>query len=459
MSSTVMRNSAGLPPWYADSSGHFAVEKLRSHFEAKKHLNALGLESTVLSLTLRGVTPNTSYFSRGLSASDFTSYQIVEPGDLILRLIDLSNTVSSRVGYVAQRGVVSPAYVRLTPRGTLDTRFAYWQLTDLNNKSVFHALSGGVRATLSASELVRMPFVVPPLDIQVKVAKYLDHAEIRFAKAISAKQAMIALLREREQRALLAAISETSGERRTDPRVEWLGSFPDHWDIARLGSLLEERGEVNHDGHVTQVLSLVRKRGVMRYEDKGNIGNKKSEDVTRYKIVRNGDIVLNSMNVIIGSVGLSEYTGCLSPVYYVLKPRSSAHSSAYFNALFQIERFHSSLVRFGKGILAHRLRIPMIELKTVMLPVAPPAEQAEIAERVATATQVLRSSLGAIEREIALLKEYRVKLISDVVTGKLDVTKEAAGLPDIDPEELAHVLSGASSGTMGDEEGDVDGDD
>ena len=69
------------------------------------------------------------------------------------------------------------------------------------------------------------------------------------------------------------------------------------------------------------------------------------------------------------------------------------------------------------------------------------------------------AAIEAVRGEIALLKEYRVKLISDVVTGKLDVSKEAAGLPDIDPEELAHVLSGTSSDTMDDEEGDGDGDD
>jgi type I restriction enzyme S subunit len=286
------------------------------------------------------------------------------------------------------------------------------------------------------------PIFLPEKEEQSLIVRYLDHAELRIAKAIAAKQHMIALLDEREELALLQAITQSDRPMTTDSRLDWLGEFPAHWDVKRLGSLLEERNEMNADRQVQQVLSLVRKRGVMRYEDKGRIGNKRSDDVARYKVVREGDIVLNSMNVIIGSVGQSSYTGCLSPVYYVLKPRSNEHHNAYFNALFQVERFHSSLVRFGKGILAHRMRIPMIDLKTVMLPVPPPDEQLAIADRVVKATAELRAAKAGIEAEIALLKEYRVRLISDVVTGKLDVRDEAAKLPDIDPMELATVVVG-----------------
>jgi type I restriction enzyme S subunit len=286
------------------------------------------------------------------------------------------------------------------------------------------------------------PICLPDLEEQGLIVRYLDHAELRIAKAISAKQRMIALLDEREELALLQAITQSDQPMTTDPRLDWLGEFPAHWDVKRLGSLLEERNEMNADRRIQQVLSLVRKRGVMRYEDKGRIGNKRSDDVARYKVVREGDIVLNSMNVIIGSVGQSSFTGCLSPVYYVLKPRSNELHNSYFNALFQVERFHSSLVRFGKGILAHRLRIPMIDLKTVMLPVPPPDEQLAIADRIVKATVELKAAKAGIEAEVSLLKEYRTRLISDVVTGKLDVREEATKLPEIDPIELVNVAVG-----------------
>ena len=91
----------------------------------------------------------------------------------------------------------------------------------------------------------------------------------------------------------------------------WLGNIPQHWELPRLGSVLRERKETNEQRQIDQVLSVLKGIGVIRYEDKGNIGNKKSEDTGRYKIVRPDDIVVNCMNVIIGSVGRSKYTGCL----------------------------------------------------------------------------------------------------------------------------------------------------
>jgi len=310
---------------------------------------------------------------------------------------------------------------------------------------------------LDLANYLRETFPLPGLPEQILLARFLDHAELRIAKAIQAKQKMVALLNERKQ----VIISElvTRGLNPDVPMKDsgqaWLGQIPAHWDVVRLGSVLEERNEMNDKEQVAQVLSLLRKRGVMLYEDKGRVGNKKSENIRRYKIVRENDIVVNCMNVIIGSVGLSSYVGCLSPVYYVLKVRNESASSAYFNNVFQIEPFHKSLVRYGKGILAHRMRISMLDLKAVLIPKPPIAEQMAINESIANRTAGIDSAIVAVEREIELLKEYRTVLISDVVTGKKDVRAEAASLPDVDPAELAFVLSGAVS--VDGEEDEVDG--
>ena len=368
---------------------------------------------------------------------------LVEEGDLLF-------TRSGTIGQVFQvpAALAGSSFAgflirfRAEPSRALSRFLLYvaWS-SQFQDEVVRNSISSTI-SNFNASRYANLSVPMPSLEEQGLIVRYLDHAELRIAKAIAAKQHMISLLDEREELALLQAITQSDRAMTTDSRLDWLGEFPAHWDVKRLGSVLEERNEMNADRQVQQVLSLVRKRGVMRYEDKGRIGNKRSDDVARYKVVRVGDIVLNSMNVIIGSVGQSSYTGCLSPVYYVLKPRLNEHHNAYFNSLFQVERFHSSLVRFGKGILAHRLRIPMIDLKTVMLPVPPPDEQLAIADRVVKATAELKAARTGIEVEIRLLKEYRVRLISDVVTGKLDVREEAATLPEIDPMELATVSVG-----------------
>ena len=209
-------------------------------------------------------------------------------------------------------------------------------------------------------------------------------------------------------------------EKYKETNVPWIGKIPIHWDMVRIGAVLQERGETNEDGTVNDVLSLVRQRGVIPYEEKGNIGNKMSEDITRYKIVRPNDIVVNSMNVIIGSVGLSEYTGCLSPVYYVLRKRSPTDDSRYIAAYFQSLPFQRSLTRLGNGILAHRMRIPMDLLKSEPFPKPPPEEQTAIVRFIDHAGEQIQRYIAGKERLIALLEEERQALVHQAVTRGLD---------------------------------------
>ncbi len=152
-------------------------------------------------------------------------------------------------------------------------------------------------------------------------------------------------------------------------------------EFVPLGRLVRLRNEKNDPIRMTQVLSLTADRGVIRYEDKGAVGNNASEDISRYSIVRKGDIVVNSMNVIIGSVGLSKYDGVLSPVYYVLTPlENDLVDMRYLAYHFQVKSFQQSLIRIGYGILDHRMRIPWINLKAELIALPPLEEQRRIAD-------------------------------------------------------------------------------
>lgn len=203
--------------------------------------------------------------------------------------------------------------------------------------------------------------------------------------------------------------------------VPWMGEVPEHWELVRLGTLLRERNELNTDGRITEVLSVLRERGVIPYSEKGNIGNKKSEDISRYKIVRPNDIVVNSMNVIIGSVGLSRYTGCLSPVYYVLTRRSESDDPRYLNFYFQTKPFQKNLVRIGNGILSHRMRIPMELLKNEIFSKPPVKEQVAIAHFLDYMDRRIRRYIHAKQKMIKLLEEQKQAIIHRAVTRGLDL--------------------------------------
>lgn len=208
--------------------------------------------------------------------------------------------------------------------------------------------------------------------------------------------------------------------RMKDSGVEWIGKIPEGWKIQNLKSILVERNENNNPVRTDFILSLTKDRGVIPYTEKGDIGNKSKDDISNYKLAYPGDIVLNSMNVIIGSVGLSRYFGAVSPVYYTLHTRLKENSIEYYNLLFQTETLQKKLVGYGNGILPHRMRIPMINLNTVLLPYPDSRTQHQIAtyldQKTATIDHIIEKTKASIED----YKLYKQSLISEAVTKGLD---------------------------------------
>ena len=202
-----------------------------------------------------------------------------------------------------------------------------------------------------------------------------------------------------------------------DSGIEWIGEIPERWEIKRLGAILQERNEVNNPIQTTSILSLTNNRGVIPYSEKGNQGNKAKDDLTGYKIAHIGDIVLNSMNVIIGSVGLSNYYGAVSPVYYMLFPRNNIETNIqYYDYLFQTTAFQQSLRGYGNGILEIRMRIQMQKLKTVLLPVPTFLEQSNITVYLDASLSKLNILLSKTRSSIEEYKKLKQAVITQAVT-------------------------------------------
>lgn len=201
-----------------------------------------------------------------------------------------------------------------------------------------------------------------------------------------------------------------------DSGIEWIGDIPADWNIKRVKSVLCERNESNNPIQTDEILSLTNDRGVIPYEEKGDVGNKSKEDLTGYKLAYPGDIVLNSMNVFIGSVGLSSYFGCVSPVYYMLYPRNKNDSVSFFNYLFQTKELQTKLHGYGNGIMEIRMRIQMSKLNSVQLPVPPSDVQHKIAAYLDCKCSQIDTIIARQKEVIEKLKAYKLSIITEAVT-------------------------------------------
>jgi len=193
--------------------------------------------------------------------------------------------------------------------------------------------------------------------------------------------------------------------------VEWIGNIPASWKMSRLLWCLKEIKEKNNPIKTTNVLSLTNKLGVVPYEEKGNQGNKAKEDYSQYGLAFENTLVINSMNVLIGSVGISKYYGCVSPVYYVFKSTENA-DLRYINYIFQNTGFQKELRKYANGILEIRLRISSHDMLRRVIPLPSYDEQKHISDYLDT--QCARID-AVIEKTRASIEEYK-KLKQAVIT-------------------------------------------
>ena len=205
-----------------------------------------------------------------------------------------------------------------------------------------------------------------------------------------------------------------------DSGVDWLGRVPVHWDVVPTRAFVEERNGKNIDGEDQNYLSLMANRGIIPYAEKGDVGNKKPDDLARCKIVRKGDLVLNSMNYGIGSYGISHLNGVCSPVYIILEPRLNRVSARYVLRIFENKEFQKLAQSFGQGILAHRSSISWEDLKNMKIPLPPIDEQDLLGKFLDHETAKIDALIDEQKRLIELLKEKRQAVISHAVTKGLD---------------------------------------
>jgi len=215
-----------------------------------------------------------------------------------------------------------------------------------------------------------------------------------------------------------------------DSGVEWIGKIPESWDLKRLKFILKERKLKNDPIITKEILSLSVERGVFPYSEKTGGGNKAKEDLTAYKVAYPGDIVVNSMNILAGAVGLSNYKGAVSPVYYTLYTDSDKINIEYYYYLFQTEAFQKSLLGLGNGILMKesstgklntiRMRIPMEKLSSLLMPIPTIEVQKKIVSHVAEKVESVNKIIAETRQSIEELKKYKQSLITETITKGLD---------------------------------------
>ena len=217
--------------------------------------------------------------------------------------------------------------------------------------------------------------------------------------------------------------------------IEWIGEIPDSWELQPLRGHLIEIKESNDPIQTTQVLSLTNKLGVIPYEEKGEQGNKSKENYNEYKLAYPNTIVANSMNILIGSVGICNYFGCVSPVYYVFKPKDEQELK-FLDYIFQSQPFQKELRKYAKGILEIRLRVSANDILRRQVAFPSSQQQREIVDFLEAKLNQVDELIANQQGQIEKLKEYKQSVITEAVTKGLD---KSAPLKDSGIEWIGEI--------------------
>jgi type I restriction enzyme S subunit len=427
---------------------HWQVRRMRNAVEMRvsnvdKHSNegefAVRLCNYVDVYKHERITEDLSFMRATALLSEIERFKL-QVGDVLITKDSESWTdigVPALVKYSADDLLCGYHLALLRPFADVNGSFLFRVLQCAPIAYQFHVEANGVtRYGLSHSAIKAISLPVAPPSEQAAIARFLDNADARIRRYIRTKQALIKLLEE-EKRAIVQRVIT----RGLDPNArlkpsgaDWLGDVPQHWQVRRAKYLFREI-DIRTMSGTEELLSLRMYRGLVPHKDVSS-SPISADALIGYKKVEPGQIVMNRMRAAIGMFGVADQPGLVSPDYAVFIADDIADAE-YYLRLFKTASIGAVFRVESKGLgtgSSGFMRLYTDRFGTIKLPVPPKSEQGAIVKQLATETQEIERAEQRVQREISLLREFRSRLISDVVTGKLDVREAASKLPDIEPE-------------------------
>ncbi|MDK8191812.1 restriction endonuclease subunit S [Paenibacillus sp. UMB7766-LJ446] len=417
--------------WIGDVPTNWDVKPLFTLFRNIQNKNIGNLENNVLSLSYGKIVRRDIESNYGLLPESFETYQIVEPNDIILRLTDLQNDKKSlRVGLVEERGIITSAYVSLRPGNKLLPRYAYYLLHNYDISKIFYNLGSGVRQSMNYVDLKKLTFLVPPLMEQSRIVVYLDSEISKINLLISKKKKLVELLQEKRQAFITEAVTKGLAKNvpMKDSGIEWLGNVPAHWRISKFKyiSKLTSGGTPKRNNNVD-------------YFENGDIDWVRTLDLTEDSVfdtseklteeaLMNSNCKMLPVNTLliamyggggtIGKSGILEIESTTNQAIASILPNEKYFYPRYLLRVLNFLRPHWMIYAEGSR------KDPNINLDVVAnmpLPLPPINEQKKISLFLEKKLISLANIELKIIKQIKQLQEYRQSLISEAVTGKIDI--------------------------------------
>ncbi|GAB1054420.1 MAG: restriction endonuclease subunit S [Shewanella algae] len=390
--------------------------------------NVDGREQNVLSLSYGSIKRRDIASNSGLLPESFNTYQIVNNGDIILRLTDLQNDKKSlRVGRSTQKGIITSAYMKLVSQPPLDSRYAYRLLHSYDTTKVFYGLGGGLRQSMKFDDFRRLPILVPSIEEQRTIAAFLDYETARIDSLIDKQQRLIELLKEKRQAVISHAVTKglNPDAPLKDSGVEWLGQVPEHWVVTKFGFISNvvrggsprpagdpELFDGDYSPWVT-VAEITKDDEIYLESTESFLTEKGSKQC---RVFKRGTLLLSNSGATLGVPKILMIDANANDGVVGFEQLGVNSEYAYFYLSTLTENLRE---RTKQGSGQPNLNTDIV--KSIVVPLPPACEVESILSEIRVTRAIFAALTNKAETAIRLMQERRTALISAAVTGKIDL--------------------------------------
>lgn len=424
-------------PWLGEVPKNWEVVRGRQLFEIKKRIvGELGYP--IISVTQAGLRIKDVETGEGQMSQDYSKYQIVKVGDFAMNSMDL---LTGGVGIASSPGATSPDYRVFSIRDKFrcHDRFMLHVFRMLYQNRGFYAWGQG-SAQLGRWRLPRKRFndflfPVPPPSDQAAIVRFLDYADRRIQRYILTKQKLIKLLEEQKR-----AIIHQAVIRGLDPDVplkdsgvEWLGVVPEHWRLVRLKNatrlIMGQSPPSDNCSH--ERIGVAFLQGCAEF---GPVHPRPVQYCSAPPKLSPLNAILMSVRAPVGRLNFADQEYGIGRGLCAIIPNEELFAPIF--ARYALEVIGHGFAISSTGSTYDAVSIGDVGIQPTILPPLP--EQATIVQHLNEATADIGTAVNRAQLEIGLLKEYRTRLITDLITGKLDARETTARLQDEneEPESL-----------------------
>ena len=373
-------------------------------------------ENQVLSLSYGNIIRKKD-INFGLVPKEYTGYQIVDKGNIILRLTDLQNDHTSlRTGLVKEKGIITSAYTCIKPYE--NSAYLQYLLHSYDTRKVFYGMGGGVRQSIGFKEIRNINIPFPPVAEQDQIVRYLDWKISMINKYINAKKKQIELLKKQRQAVINETVRRGHGQKYRFRHLFTLikGLNITKADLVDSGVPCVSYGEI----HSRYGFAVNPDINALRCVEKKYLQtNPKS-------LMKYGDFVFADTSEDIAGSGnftyLNSNTQAFAGYHTIIARPNKVMNYRYLAYFFDSLLFRKQIQQNVNGVKVYSITRSILNDTYILLPSTD--EQLSIVAHLDEQCERIDKLVDKFNEEIMLFTEYRTRLISDVVTGKVDVQGE-----------------------------------